>query len=215
MPSLLQDTTKADEVCIVQHRKRRWRILRGTTKTQSFGQSLELTRTSNQNNRETLQTFKKTNLKRTDIALSLLFLFLIRKIKHRLSLPLRQCCSFVSEGPGDYSTWKCKSCDFPACDICGVLPITPKNLLIDAKAACSRHVRVENQGREAQSTEARTRARKPGHAQTADFIECGIDNQLFYMVGSVLGYQHNILRLRIAELSYCWQWNCQGLRNYG
>ena len=126
MPSLLQDTTKADEVCIVQHRKRPWRILGWKTKTQSFRQSLELTRTSNQNNRETLQTFKKTNLKRTDIALSLLFLFLIRKIKHRLSLPLRQCCSFVSEGPGDKTTWKCKSCDFPACIICGVLPIAPK-----------------------------------------------------------------------------------------
>ena len=41
---------------------------------------------------------------------------------------------------------------------------------------------MENQGREAQSTEARTRARKHGHAQSADFIGFEIDDQLFYLV---------------------------------
>ena len=41
---------------------------------------------------------------------------------------------------------------------------------------------MENQGHEVQSTEARTRARKHGHAQSADFIEFGIDDQLFYLV---------------------------------
>ena len=34
--------------------------------------------------------------------------------------------SFQRQRCKNYSTWKCKTCDFPACDICGALPTVPK-----------------------------------------------------------------------------------------